>query len=368
MSDIPIKVVVQRSKETTIHRFRGTYSFDALTTVLGHVYGSSTKKLVIEYDDDEGDRVRIASDIEWAECVRLCSGGNTLLKLYLRRGKGEETKKKSDSPAKLKEDSDSDNETPIVPKLTLPTVDAEQTSAVPELPSLNASATSAPKSLAREYQCESQQDKLVLELVSTLFKCDAAHELMSPFPTIDFGSVVRRVVDPLRQEVHIDIDRQTLRHRAIVTANAMIDGHAYDSAHAVLKAADALFTADYIIEYNLACVAALRGDSGEAVDLLLRSVDHGYNKVDHLEHDEDLATIIGDARVVSLIRSMKGLPAVEEAVPVVVETVPTPSVSQNPSVRSVMSIFPDLSEGDIIALLAEHKGNVHAVVDFLLAA
>jgi hypothetical protein len=364
---------VLRSKETTIHRFRGTYTFDGLATVLGHVYGSSSsssKKLVIEYDDDESDRVRIASEIEWVECVRLSSGITGPLKLYVRRGKGEEAKKKPESPTKAKDDSDSDHDhdAPIVPKLALPKADEEKAAetSVPELPPLNASSTAAPKAPAHDYQCESQQDKLVLELVSTLFKCDAAHELMSPLPGVDFGSVVRRVVDPLRQEVHIDIDRQVLRHRAVVTANAMIDASENTAAQAVLEAANALFADDFIIEYNLACVAALLGNTEAAVIHLEHAVAHGYNKVNHLEQDADLASIMGDARVVALVRKMKGEP--EPTVPEPVVAAQPASAVQDPNVRSVLSIFPDLSEADIKALLAEHKNNVHAVVNFLLNA
>lgn len=394
MPDHSFKVSVQRSKETTIHRFRGEFSFDGLATVLGHIYGSPSKKLVIEYDDDEGDRVRVASELEWAECLRL-RGGDAAVKLFVRRGKGDERSsraaKRGDANA---EGSDGEADAPteaaateapttVLPKLKLPVASSPAASHVSRSEPLP--VLSPPKPAPSfECLCESEADKLVLRLVSTLFGCDAARELLNPVPAVDFGSCVRRVVDPLRHEVHIDIDRQILRHRAIVTANARIDAGDYAGAERILVDAGSLFPQDSIIDYNLACVAALQGNAERAIFHLESAVSHGYDKVAHLEKDADLASIVTDPRVVAIIRKLRGEaePAVAAAAAAAVTTtlatavVAEPAVAApviapapvDPNVRAVMSIFPDLAEADIVALLAERGNNVHRVVDFLLNA
>lgn len=401
MTEYSFKVLVQRSKETTIHRFRGEFSFDGLATVLAHIYGSPSKKLVVEYDDDEGDRVRIASELEWAECLRL-RGGDVAVKLFVRRGKGDErgarSAKRGDANA---DNSDAEPDAPaeapstVVPKLNLPSLarqpsqPASHVSRCESLPPIAASSPAKPSAI--ECLCESEADKLVLRLVSTLFGCDAAMELLNPVPAVDFGSCVRRVVDPLRHEVHIDIDRQILRHRAIVTANARIDAGDYAGAERILVDAGSLFPLDSIIDYNLACVAALQGNTERAIFHLESAVSHGYDKVSHLESDSDLASIVADPRVVAIIRKLRG--ATEPAAVAAEVATPTPAAPEvaaptpaapevaapeivapvtvapvDPNVRAVLSIFPDLAEADVAVLLAEHRNNVHRVVDFLLNA
>ena len=53
--------------------------------------------------------------------------------------------------------------------------------------------------------------------------------------------------------------------------------------------------------YNLACVAALRGDRRQALDWLARAVDHGLKDADHMAKDDDLKSLRGDPAFEALV-------------------------------------------------------------------
>lgn len=45
---------------------------------------------------------------------------------------------------------------------------------------------------------------------------------------------------------------------------------------------------DGIAHYNLACSLAMQGSTSQAIDALVRAIDHGYRDFGHLEVDPDL--------------------------------------------------------------------------------
>ena len=90
---LQIKVALQRPRGVELHRMRGTHSLATLRAAvaemwpLKHQKKEGRVKHVLEYEDDEGDKVRLTSDAEWMEAVRLLgdSPGQAVLKLFVRR-------------------------------------------------------------------------------------------------------------------------------------------------------------------------------------------------------------------------------------------------------------------------------------------
>ena len=65
--------------------------------------------------------------------------------------------------------------------------------------------------------------------------------------------------------------------------------------------------------YDLACVAALAGRSGDAFTDLQQAVDHGYYDGDHMKSDDDLKSLRGDPRFEALIVQARQRAAVAPA-------------------------------------------------------
>ena len=61
---------------------------------------------------------------------------------------------------------------------------------------------------------------------------------------------------------------------------------------------------DPTAHYNLACSLSLLGRTGPALDSLERSVELGYEDLEHLLADEDLAGVRGESRFQSLARRL----------------------------------------------------------------
>ncbi len=56
--------------------------------------------------------------------------------------------------------------------------------------------------------------------------------------------------------------------------------------------------------YNLACSQALLDKRDEAISSLTKAVDLGYRDVAYISQDEDLSSLRGDKRFVSLLKRM----------------------------------------------------------------
>lgn len=57
----------------TFHRFRGTFSFAQVVSAIAEMLPrtKAERAVTLEYTDEDGDTVRIASELEWCECLRL---------------------------------------------------------------------------------------------------------------------------------------------------------------------------------------------------------------------------------------------------------------------------------------------------------
>lgn len=60
------------------------------------------------------------------------------------------------------------------------------------------------------------------------------------------------------------------------------------------------------VHYNLACSHALLGDLDQAFHALFRAAELGYDDLEHLEHDRDLAALREDPRFEALRRAISG--------------------------------------------------------------
>lgn len=91
--ELQIKVALQRPRGVELRRMRGAHSLATLRTAVAEMWPLNKKKQegrmehVLEYEDDEGDKVRLTSDAEWMEAVRQLgeSPSQAVLKLFVRR-------------------------------------------------------------------------------------------------------------------------------------------------------------------------------------------------------------------------------------------------------------------------------------------
>jgi len=66
-----------------------------------------------------------------------------------------------------------------------------------------------------------------------------------------------------------------------------------------------LLPEDTEVIYNLACSYSLLNQTESAIETLKRSIDLGYNDINHLEHDSDIDNIRNDRRYKTLINDLK---------------------------------------------------------------
>ena len=140
------------------------------------------------------------------------------------------------------------------------------------------------------------EQKAVLDLISLLFQCDAAHDLLDANCTTAFGNIVRRQQrrfsdDPFCGDVDVDIDRQALRGAVVSAGNRAIECGNLVRAEEILESSLTVFRHDDVIEYNLACAASLMGKLEKSMAMLRLAMQHGYHNLNALRKDPDLAAV-----------------------------------------------------------------------------
>ena len=385
---IAIKFELQRTKEVELRRLRGDFTFDELLTSVNHMWGSAPKHLLIEYVDDEGDRVKIGSEAEWGEAVtQFLSSGSPALRLFVRRTRKNGGSRKAEevdsgSDAEVTEQPAPERRTPssrvAVPPLKLPEAPAsEAPAAAARAPSPVAPVSPAAEAMMPRVETGDDSQAAVVDLLSRLYDCDAGREMMNMFSPVDFAPIVRRRLDAVAGEVLVDVDNVALRHLTISRTNMWIGQRLYEKAEATLEAALLVWPADQVLEYNAACAAALRGDVVKALAQLEAAATHGYNDVSQLENDPDLASLRQTARfksIVAGVRARTGVPAsapaaaVEVAAPVDAPAAATPAATaaaptappaeKFDPVATLMAMFPQLSADAATRLLKRHGGDL----------
>ena len=76
----------------------------------------------------------------------------------------------------------------------------------------------------------------------------------------------------------------------------LLEQNNYNRAEQILRKWSSSFPRDYAAPYDLACIHALRGQTNEAFKLLKKSVEEGFRNTEHIEKDDDLASLREDPR------------------------------------------------------------------------
>ena len=413
-SQVSIKLHMHRKSDIEIRRFSCPDSFDALTSTVGHLWGVVPKHLALEYTDDEGDRVRMTTEVEWEECLRLFHRGRAVeslspLVLHAFRSTKHAPRGTEEPPASSPKDVPScaadDSDEPA------DAAAAREAKAVPSLPPLGAlpretpsanggsarraSSPAQPRS-ARLRGMEGVQHS-ALALMSELFEVNAEALLCSGSlgPLTMF--VRHRTVAPGSDEVHVDIQRMPLRRAAVMEGNRRIDNGDHIRAERLISLALQVFEEDAVLAYNLACALARQAKVEQALDALDKAIQLGYTDADHVMRDTDLVSIRGASRFNDLVRAMRTgacrgeapqqpsacepaqVARAEIAVPAATPT-PQPPVATPPPVAPavdalpvppaylrLLEMFPHLTAENAARLFSDARGDLSSVVNRLLS-
>lgn len=294
---VHFKVQLQRRDNPTLHRFSGSYTYEEFLSVVAHLWGHAPKTLILEYVDPEGDTIRLSGGMEWEECMRLYREdfNEAPLRVFARRHKKEDkvgekreaipTESVSRSPGAPEQPvslpSESElSESPVASSVARP--------AVPPLaiPTMTQEKKAAPKKPTLVF--ERLEHQSVMDLLSMLFQCNAAEQLVAGSVS-QFGPAVRLIPSADSTEVHLDIDLPAIYSRTVKQTNELLDSRRYEEAERILRTALAVFQDNKLLEYNLACALSLQGQLEEAFNMLNLATAHGYDNVEHLMKDPDLA-------------------------------------------------------------------------------
>jgi len=99
---------------------------------------------------------------------------------------------------------------------------------------------------------------------------------------------------------------QAQETRALIVRadSAYAQGKFAESASLYVKAID-LGAKGLMVFYNAACSFALAGSKDSAFYYLKKSIENGWNNVDHMQHDSDLASLRADVRWKACVDSTK---------------------------------------------------------------
>ncbi len=78
-----------------------------------------------------------------------------------------------------------------------------------------------------------------------------------------------------------------------------------DEGLAIDMKLSSLFPYEPVIHYNLACSLALAGRTGEAVEMLRKSINLGYDDFEAMQNDADLASVRDHPKYIELLLNLK---------------------------------------------------------------
>ena len=137
--------------------------------------------------------------------------------------------------------------------------------------------------------------------------------------------------DPFCDEVHVDIDRQALRSVVVIAGNRAIECGNLVRAEEILESSlDRFLRQDDVIEYNLACAASLMGKLEKSMAMLRLAVQHGYNNLNHLRTDPDLAAVRAHPQFRTLVEPLRTAAAPAATSAPIAATMIQPAVNSPP--------------------------------------
>jgi hypothetical protein len=363
-----IKLLLQRKNGVEVRRIGGDYTFGQLQTLMGQWWDSANVKW--QYKDNDGDVVTLSSHEEWLECLRVHHEhrmGPVRL-IVTKTGKmAPVSKAPVIAPVEVcaaelcNQQRDGTNVPVEVPPASLPTA------------------------------VESARALLVAlygpSVVKGLWAGDAeVAELVGPVARV-LGKTPGGTWDPTKR-VDVDIDLAAMRNAASVRALELLGAGANDQARQILALALAVPTDeptnDIVLRYNYACALALCGQPDAALTELAVAIAHGYSNGVHLSADEDLVSLHGREEFHTLVAQI--LPK-ESSVKEVVVPTPTPEpvapappappvlvedpvvrAPVDPSIDTLMSIFPGMDEATAAEVLSHAGNNVRRAIEMFLGA
>lgn len=88
-----------------------------------------------------------------------------------------------------------------------------------------------------------------------------------------------------------DQEHRLLANKLAQQATEAFEKNDYAKAEQFLRRQLVLQPGNFVIMYNLGCALAMRGESEQAADFIVRAVEHGFTDLAHMERDPQLASV-----------------------------------------------------------------------------
>lgn len=342
----------------------------------------AARGVVVQYDDEDGDRITVGTEREWTEALHLhaaamarASDREVPLRLFVQRRAASAASGGGSGPQAPAPRDGSDGSDAAAPMHGTPPAseagahggEARCCSPAPMPASCGASECGAEAPVdgvagepPRYLACDT--DRRMLALLSALYACDAGEELLAEAPRVDFGMVAQRCCDAATGRVEVDVQLDALAHAAHVAALTLLDELDAERAADVLQLACAVFPRDATMRYNAGCALAMCGRRADALDALEHATQLGYRDGDRMQRDPDLASLHAEERFHAIVRSMRAWQLSAH----VQRSMRASSVMPAPTVRRLRAVFPSLSVAEAEAALQRRGGDLQATVEALL--
>eukprot|EP00760_Papus_ankaliazontas_P020564 PhM_4_TR18457/c1_g1_i5/m.17619 len=323
--DMRIKFRLHRRSGVEARRIRGDYTFEQLHAVVSQWWDHA--HVCWQYADpiDTDDVVTLSSHPEWVECVAIHrDAGKHLITIDVRRANKAERKAaaaaamvsvSTTAPPENNEDVEEEAEAEAVVENPDQCDDVE----VVGTPHLERHGGDGTTTEMADAECnmnevsDAARDLLVLlfgpDIVRRLWSGDS----MCPILSHGLAKIRSRSVGAAwspDKQVEVELDMDALIRHANTAACAVMDETDYTAAlHILVLAASLPATRmDNLnrTHYNTACAYALMGDSFGALRELGVAIGLGYDNVDLMQSDDDLASLRGMDEFQELVAVLKG--------------------------------------------------------------
>jgi hypothetical protein len=273
-------------------------SFEEFTQLLQKLYPDSYHpEMTLVYQDSEGDRVSISSELEWQEMLDQFKDA-PITKLSVS----------DKTPGKYFKDGPE----PEVVKLVEVNKNSQQES---------------PAEVPEGFEAK------VTRAIENLFPSKKI--LPYNIPTFLSGVVSFETLGEQIGNLDVDISRLVdALHREAIRLMESTDKHVLTKARDLLLSQLIIQSENPVVLYNLACAEALIGNVNESFEWLQKAIQHGYSNLAHMCQDPDLVALRGREEWHKLVTSMKDALAPKEEVKVE-EPVPVPAPVEVPKERNL---------------------------------
>lgn len=336
---------------------------EKLRVILGADYHP---ELQVQYIDDEGDRVELATQYEWEACLAQVPVGG-IVKLYIKpHDHGVYFK---DSPA------------PEIRGVHIRDGTGNQTAV--DSPLASAVAGTVPQILASFFPDGKILPRNIPDWLAGAVRADHQH----PFQA-DVDINVLALIDAI-----FDRALRTMQ------SNLVLADELWGKALAIAQTISPATPKLNFIYYNIACTKSLLGDKAEAISNLRAAIENGYCNFEHAERDADLNNIRQEPEFKILITDKLrpvAVPIIEEKMETLAikeeqqeeakveeqpmqveaeepkeeqkpESQPEPEVPFAKELEALKSMGFTQPDNTLIVLLAAYNGDVNGVIGHLFS-